>query len=109
MKHTRKLPISTKPETRLSFHLSTVLNEERYGWFYEHFINIRIAGDNDDIFIDFLDNKIDANCNIKLHQISKKQRLRIYRTTAVDERSEGRSPERSESTARAAPQHNYAA
>ena len=60
MKHTKKLPISTKPETRLSFHLSTVLNEERYGWFYEHFINIRIAGDND-IFIDFLDNKIDES------------------------------------------------
>ena len=58
MKHNKKLPISTAPETRLSFHLSTVLNEERYGWFYEHFINIRIAG-NKDVIVDFIDNRID--------------------------------------------------
>lgn len=58
MRMNKKSPIRTNWETRLSFHLSTVLNEERYGWFYEHFINIGIYGERD-VFINFIDNAID--------------------------------------------------
>ena len=58
MRMNNKLPISTKSDARLSFHLSSVLSEERYGWFYEHFINIGIYGERD-VFINFIDNAID--------------------------------------------------
>lgn len=54
------LPINTKPETRLSFHLNTVLSEDMYPWFYEHFINIRMLGDKD-LFLEFTDNVIDES------------------------------------------------
>lgn len=54
------LPINTKRETRLSFHLSMVLQHHIYPWFYEKYINLIIHGDRD-IVIDFIDNKIDAS------------------------------------------------
>lgn len=56
MKH--MLKINTKQETCLSFHLSTVLDEAMYPWFYEHFINIKVLGETD-IFMEFVDNAID--------------------------------------------------
>ncbi len=55
---TKILPIYTQPDTRLSFHLSTILSKERYSWFYERFTNIKIIGTKN-VFIDFMDNIID--------------------------------------------------
>lgn len=52
------LPINTKKETRLSFHLSTILQNNIYPWFYEKYINLIIHGDRE-IIIDFINNKID--------------------------------------------------
>ena len=60
MTKSKVLPINMKPETRLSFHLSTVLSEDRYPWFYEHFINIKVWGESK-VYMDFVDNIIDES------------------------------------------------
>ena len=52
------LPVYTQPDTKLSFHLNTILSKERYPWFYERFTNIKIIGTNE-VLIDFVDNIID--------------------------------------------------
>ncbi len=54
------LPINTKRETRLAFHLSMILQHHIYPWFYEKYINLIIHGDRE-IVIDFIDNKVDAS------------------------------------------------
>ena len=60
MQNYKELYINLKKETHLSFHLSTILKDDLYPWFYENFINIVIFNETQYI-IDFVDNKVDES------------------------------------------------